>query len=191
MSEINQFAQASREKAAEAARAMRDAARMVKVFEPSQVDIDDAKRTAWNRTVTKIKEIYGLDSSVIQPHKSMDEYTVTSGGYIEGPAYIGQRAFSVGSRINVPDEDDPGLDFGEDTIVPYLYPRGSYGVPASEVYTSIAEALENYAETGQVHENAIGDPQEIPDSLDSGTPTLKPARESQRSGLFSKLKKLF
>lgn len=190
MSEINQFAQANREKAAEAARAMRDAARMVKVFEPTQIDIDDAKRTAWNRTITKIKEIYGLDSSVIQPHKSMDEYSVTSGGYIEGPAYIGMRAFSVGSRLNVHDEEDPGLNSGEDTIVPYLYPRGSYGVPVSEVYTSIAEALENYAETGQVHENAIGDPQEIPDSLDTGASTPKQTKESQRSGFFSKLKKL-
>lgn len=165
MSEVNEFAQQSRDKAAAAALSMRESARMVKVFEPSQSDIDDAKRVAWNRTIAKIKEIYGLDSSTLHPNTNMDKYDITSGDYISGPAYIGTREFALGSRINIDEDANSGIDFGEDTIVPYLYPKGQYGAPASEVYTALAEALEEYSETGNIHPNALGAPKSVPDSL--------------------------
>lgn len=158
----------SRENAAEAATLMRQAAQQAKVFEPSVTEINDGKREAWNRTVLKIKDIYSLDSSVLLPHKSMEAYSVSSGGYVSGPAFIGESRFEVGTRINALSDEEPGIDFGNDTIVPYLYKSGQYGASASQVYTAIAEALEQYASNGAVHKDSLGCPQMVPDSLAIG-----------------------
>ncbi len=160
----------NRFKAAQIAEQMRVASQQAKVFEPSPIEVNDAKREAWNRTVTKIKEIYGLDASVIQPDKNMDKYSITSGKYISGPAYIGLTRFEFGSRINVLSEEDPGIDYGTDTIVPYVYKYGEYGTPASEVYSALADALEQYSTNGHLHKDSIGAANAAPDTLTENGP---------------------
>jgi len=157
MSNSTDYTNAPKQAAAEAAIRMREAAQMAKVFEPSELEIDDAKRHAWNKSIHALRQFLPLEPTVIQPHRNMAEYTVSSGGFIEGPAYIGKTKYYLTVRFN-PDFISPEFlpqDEPQEMYTPVIFELGKHNEPFSYLYDSMAEALEEYSCTGEMHKDAL------------------------------------
>jgi hypothetical protein len=156
----------SRADAEEAAAKLRESASMARVFEPSQADVNDAKRAAWNKTINILAQRYGLKPTTFQPHKDISVYSVVYGDYLEGPVFVGAYRFYITVRFNI-DLDEELLMEEKYRYVPHLMDPANFDGTYSELYDSIASALEDYASTGRIHRDAmdlnINVPSRMPD----------------------------
>lgn len=174
----------SKKQASEVAKKMRESAQMARVFEPSESERNDAKRQAWNKTISTLAEKYGVSASAFQPHRDISVYSITSHDYIEGPVFIGAYRFYITIRFNLDFYDDEEIPQIEETVVPHLSNPRKFDCSYSELYDAIAEALEDYSKNGKIHKEAMPVEIDIPN-------TMPRSKTNGILGLLQKLKRWF